>query len=156
MARSLGSNAKTVRQILGDKGIAVFTVAPDASVLDALQLMARYDVGALPVVTDGELVGLVSERDYARKVILRGRFSKDTRVAEIMSTELVTVSSTQTVRDCMRLMTDERIRHLPVVENGQLTGIISIGDVVKGVIEEQLETIEELEGYITGHRGAPL
>ena len=152
MARSLGVNAKTVRQILGEKGIAVRTIGPDASVLDALQLMAAHDVGALPVVENGELVGLVSERDYARKVIMKGRFSMDKPIREIMSTQVVTVTSTQNVRDCMRLMTDKRIRHLPVVENGQLTGIISIGDVVKGVIEEQRETIEELEGYITGHR----
>lgn len=152
MARTLGVNPKTVRQILGEKGIAVRTVDPDASVLDALRIMAEHDVGALPVVKDGELVGLVSERDYARKVILRGRFSKDTSVREIMSTDVVTVTSTQTVHDCMRLMTDRRFRHLPVVENGQLAGIISIGDAVKGVMEEQRETIEELEGYITGHR----
>jgi len=109
-------------------------------------------VGALPVVDDGELIGLVSERDYARKVILRGRFSKDTTVREIMSEAIFTVTSKQNVHDCMALMTDQHIRHLPVVENGQLTGIISIGDVVKGVIEEQRETIEQLEGYITGSR----
>jgi len=152
MARTLGVNPRTVRQILGEKGITVRTIGPDASVLDALRVMEEHDIGALPVVDDGELLGLVSERDYARKVILRGRFSKDTPVREIMSTDLVTVTSTQNVHDCMRLMTDKRIRHLPVVENGQLSGIISIGDAVKGVMEQQRETIEELEGYITGRR----
>jgi len=146
------AGSKTVRRILGDKGIAVFTIGPGASVLEALELMEQRDVGALPVVEGGELVGLVSERDYARKVILRGRFSKDTPVREIMSQAVFTVTSKQNVRDCMALMTDKHIRHLPVVENGQLAGIISIGDVVKGVIEEQRETIEQLEGYITGSR----
>ncbi len=143
---------KTVRQLLGAKGNAVHTIGPDATVLAALEAMARHDVGALCVLEAGDLVGLVSERDYARKVILKGRFSKDTPVREIMSTNLVTVTSQQNVQDCMAAMTDKRIRHLPVVENGQLAGIISIGDVVKAIIEDQRETIEELEGYITGHR----
>ncbi len=140
----------TVRSLLGNKGYAVHTIDPDASVLDALEAMASRDVGALCVVREGELVGLLSERDYARKVILKGRFSKDTRVREIMSTEVVTVTSQQTGQDCMALMTENRVRHLPVVENGQLAGIISIGDVVKGIIGEQQKTIEELEDYIAG------
>lgn len=140
---------KTVRRVLGEKGTTVYNISPDASVLDALQEMARRDVGALIVLDQsGEIVGLVSERDYARKVILKGRFSKDTPVGEIMSQRVVCVSSQQTVQDCMALMTAKRVRHLPVVENGQLTGIISIGDVVKAIIEELEVTIEELEQYI--------
>ena len=141
---------RTVRSLLGEKGYAVHTIEPEESVLQALENMAANDVGALCVVSGGELIGLLSERDYARKVILKGRMSKDTRVREIMSTEVVTVTSQQNVEDCMGLMTSERIRHLPVVENGQLAGIISIGDVVKAIIDEQRETIEELEGYISG------
>jgi CBS domain-containing protein len=129
----------TVRQLLGLKGYAVHTIGPDASVFEALEAMARHDVGALVVVQDGEVVGLVSERDYARKVILRGRLSKDT-------------PSKETVAACMSLMTDHRIRHLPVIENGQLAGIISIGDVVKTIIEDQRFTIEQLETYIHGGR----
>ena len=146
------AHRKTVRQLLGDKGLAVFTVRPDARVLEALELMDERDVGALPVVDQGELVGLISERDYARKVILLGRGSKDTPVADIMTEAVCTVTSKQTLEDCMALMTDRRIRHLPVVENGQLAGIISMGDVVKGLLEAHRETIEELEGYITGSR----
>jgi CBS domain-containing protein len=144
---------KTVRQLLGAKGRDVLGVAPEASVFEALQIMAAHDVGALVVLAGGELIGLISERDYARKVILRGRLSKDTPVREIMSTEIVTVGSRQTVEDCMSLMTERRIRHLPVLDDGQLVGIISIGDVVKGIIEDQQETIHQLEGYITGRPG---
>ena len=143
---------KTIRQILGRKGYAVHTIGPDATVLETLQRMAEHDVGALVVVEGGEVVGLVSERDYARKVILKGRFSKDTPVREIMSHPVVCVSSTQTVASCMSLMTERRIRHLPVIENGQLAGLISIGDVVKTIIEDQQFTIEELENYISGSR----
>jgi CBS domain-containing protein len=143
---------KTVRQILGEKGNAVHTIAPDASVFEALQRMAQHDVGALVVLERGELAGLISERDYARKIILVGKSSKETRVREIMSTRLVTVDSQQRMSDCMSKMTQKRIRHLPVLENGQLAGIISIGDVVKAIIEDQQSTIEELEHYITGTR----
>jgi CBS domain-containing protein len=143
---------KTVRQLLGQKGYVVHTVAPDTTVLEALWRMAEHNVGALVVIEGGEVVGLVSERDYARKVILRGRFSKDTPVREIMSQAVVCVSSTQTIDSCMALMTEKRIRHLPVIENGQLAGIISIGDIVKAVIEDQKSTIEHLEHYITGSR----
>jgi len=143
---------KTVRQLLSSKGYAVQTIVPGATVLAAVEAMAEHDVGSLCVIDDGELVGLVSERDYARKVILKGRASRDMLVREVMTTDLITVSSKQTVQDCMSLMTEHRIRHLPVVENGQLAGIISIGDVVKSIIEEQADTIHELEGYITGSR----
>jgi CBS domain-containing protein len=141
---------KTVRQLLGRKGYAVHTVGPRASVFEALQLMASHDVGALVVVEEGEVVGLVSERDYARKVILRGKLSRDTAVGEIMSREVIHVTSQETVETCMGLMTERRVRHLPVLENGQLAGIVSIGDVVKAIMEEQQSTIEELEHYIQG------
>jgi CBS domain-containing protein len=152
-ARGAGRAAMlTVRQLLGLKGYAVHTIGPDASVFEALEAMARHDVGALVVVQDGEVVGLVSERDYARKVILRGRLSKDTPIREIMSHEVFSVTSKETVAACMSLMTDHRIRHLPVIENGQLAGIISIGDVVKTIIEDQRFTIEQLETYIHGGR----
>ena len=142
----------TVRQLLGRKGHAVHTIRPEATVLEALERMAEHDVGALVVVEDGEVVGLVSERDYARKVILKGRFSKDTPVREIMSHPVFSVTSNETVAACMSLMTGRRIRHLPVIENGQLAGIISIGDVVKVIIEDQQFTIEQLETYIHGGR----
>jgi CBS domain-containing protein len=142
----------TVRQLLGLKGYAVHTIQPGASVFEALEVMARHDVGALVVVDDGDVIGLVSERDYARKVILRGRLSKDTPIREIMSHDVVSVTSKETVPACMSLMTEHRIRHLPVIENGQLAGIISIGDVVKAIIEDQRFTIEQLETYIHGGR----
>jgi len=142
----------TVRQLLSRKGYAVHTIGPDATVLELLERMAEHDVGALVVVEHGDVVGLVSERDYARKVILRGRFSKDTPVREIMNRPAFTVASTETVAGCMAHMTERRTRHLPVVENGQLAGIISIGDVVKAIIEDQKFTIEQLEQYIHGSR----
>lgn len=142
----------TVRQLLGRKGYAVHTIRPEATVFEALERMAEHDVGALVVVEDGDVVGLVSERDYARKVILKGRLSKDTPVAEIMSQHVFSVISKETIPACMALMTDHRIRHLPVIENGQLAGIISIGDVVKTIIEDQRFTIEQLETYIHGGR----
>lgn len=142
----------TVRQLLGGKGYVVHTIRPEATVFEALERMAEHDVGALVVVEDGDVVGLVSERDYARKVILKGRLSKDTPVAEIMSQHVFSVTSKETVPACMALMTDHRIRHLPVIENGQLAGIISIGDVVKVIMEDQRSTIEQLESYIHGGR----
>jgi CBS domain-containing protein len=142
----------TVRQLLGRKGHAVHTIHPGATVLEALERMAEHDVGALVVIEDGDVVGLVSERDYARKVILKGRLSKDTPVREIMSHQVFSVTSGESVAVCMSLMTERRIRHLPVIENGQLAGIISIGDVVKVIIEDQQFTIEQLETYIQGGR----
>ena len=142
---------KTIRQLLGRKGHTVLTAGPEFTVLRALEMMAEHDVGALVVLDDdGDVAGLVSERDYARKVILHGRGSKDTPVRDIMSTEVICVSSQQTLDGCMALMTEHRVRHLPVVENGQLAGIISIGDVVKAVIEDQQFTIEQLQHYISG------
>ncbi len=142
----------TVRQLLARKGHAIRHIDPEASVLDALRVMAEWNVGALIVLAAGELVGLVSERDYARKVVLKGRVSKDTRVGEIMDDKPICVASTASVEACMGLMTDKRTRHLPVVENGQVSGIISIGDVVKAIIEDREMTIEELQQYITGGR----
>ncbi len=140
----------TVRQLLAQKGHAVHQIGPEASVLEALECMAKVDVGALVVLEDGELVGLISERDYARKVILKGRHSKDTRVREIMDEQPVCIRSLQSIDECMQLMTEQRTRHLPVVENGQVSGLISIGDVVKAIIADRESTIGELTSYIQG------
>jgi CBS domain-containing protein len=141
---------KTVREILAGKGRVVWSIQPDATVFEALQAMADNDVGAL-VVLDGETVaGVLSERDYARKVILHGRSSKELKVKEIMSSKVYFVKPEQNIEDCMALFTNKRVRHLPVMENERLTGVISIGDVVKAVIAEQEYTIKHLENYITG------
>jgi CBS domain-containing protein len=137
-----------VSDLLDIKGSAVYSVGPDDPVLDAVKVMAQRHVGALLVMKGSELVGIVSERDYARKVILLGRASSDTPVAQIMSTPVHTVTPKGSVQDCMRLMTERRVRHLPVVENGRVIGVISIGDLVKAVIEDQRQTIEQLEDYI--------
>src|SRR5512146_2570631 len=139
---------KTVRQLLRSKGGEVFSITPEASVFEALKLMAEKNVGALLVVADCRIAGILSERDYARKVILHGKSSHDIPVREIMSEKVVTVPPDQTVEDCMALMTDRRIRHLPVVEGERLLGLLSIGDLVKDVIAEQERTIRELESYI--------
>ncbi|MDX6443167.1 MAG: hypothetical protein QOH71_241 [Blastocatellia bacterium] len=141
---------KTVREILAAKGGEVWSISPDATVFDALKEMADNDVGAL-VVLDGEKVaGVLSERDYARKVILHGRSSKDLQVKEIMSSKVYFVNPEQNIEDCMALFTNKRVRHLPVMESNKLTGIISIGDVVKATIAEHEYTIKHLENYITG------
>ncbi len=140
----------TVKRMLEGKGRSVHIIAPDAKVYEALQEMADRDVGALVVVQDGEVVGIISERDYARKVILKGKFSKDVLVREVMSDHAICVDPGQTVEACMALMTEKHVRHLPVLEKGQLAGIISIGDLVKEVIEDQKVTIGELEHYISG------
>jgi CBS domain-containing protein len=142
----------TVRQLLARKGHTVHHVAPDATVLAAVDRMAQHDVGALVVLLDGEFVGLVTERDYARKVVLRGRHSDQTRVAEIMDDKPVCARSGQSIEECMRLMTEHRTRHLPVVENGQIAGLVSIGDVVKAIIADRETTIEELQEYIRSAR----
>jgi CBS domain-containing protein len=140
---------KTVATILEGKGGEVLRIGPDATVFEALELMAEKGIGAL-VVTDGDhLAGILSERDYARKVILLDRGSRETKVSEIMTSEVVTVEPGRTVTECMELMTERRFRHLPVVSDGQLIGVISIGDVVKAVISEQRQLIQELEQYIT-------
>ena len=139
---------KTVRQLLQSKGSAVYSVTPEASVFDALRLMADKNIGALLVVSGGKLSGILSERDYARKVILHGKSSHDMLVREIMSEKVVTVQPEQTVEDCMALMTGKRIRHLPVVNGDKVVGLLSIGDLVKEVIAEQEQTIRQLESYI--------
>ncbi len=137
-----------VRQLLDGKGRALYAVAPEDPVLEAIRTMAERHVGALLVMKGEELVGIVSERDYARKVILLGRSSHDTPVSQIMSSPVHTVSPDKTVEDCMRIMTERRIRHLPVVERNRVIGVISIGDLVKAVIQAQQQTIEQLESYI--------
>lgn len=142
----------TVRQLLQAKGNMVYSIPPDATVFEALKRLAQYEVGALLVMEGDQLVGIFSERDYARKIILMGRFSKDTLVREVMTSNLITVPPDATVADCMNLMTSHRIRHLPVIENGQLLGVISIGDVVKAIMTQQELMIAALEGYITGSR----
>lgn len=142
--------ATTVGQLLRTKGGDIWSVAKDASVYDALAVMAEHDVGALPVLEDGDLVGIVSERDYARKVILKGRASREMRVDEVMSRDVVTIAPDRTMQDCMERMTELRIRHLPVVRDGELIGIVSIGDVVKATIAEQAFLIDQLRSYIQG------
>ncbi|MFW3174338.1 CBS domain-containing protein [Xanthomonas phaseoli] len=139
---------QTVRQLLGTKQVEVFAVAADAAVIEAIRLMAEKAIGAVLVMDGTRLVGIVSERDYARKVVLRDRSSSTTSVAEIMSAQVVTVSPSDTVERCMQLMTDGRFRHLPVVENGRVQGVISIGDLVKAVIEAQRQDIDQLQRYI--------
>ncbi len=138
----------TVRHLLDRKGRALFSIEPEDPVLEAIRKMADHHVGALLVMRGTELAGIVSERDYARKVVLLGRASAETPVWQIMSSPVVTVLLDNTLQDCMRLMTERRIRHLPVTEGGRVIGMISIGDLVKAVIEEQQQTIEQLESYI--------
>ena len=139
-----------VRHLLASKPATLFSIAPDAPVIEAVRAMAEHGVGALLVMSAGTLAGIVSERDYARKVVLRGRASADTPVAQIMSSPVLTVTPETTVQQCMVLMTERRIRHLPVVDGGRVIGVVSIGDLVKSLIEEQRRTIEQLESYIHG------
>jgi len=143
---------QAVRDILQAKGHTAWSVGPQATVYEALQLMADKDVGALLVLENDRLVGVFSERDYARKIILKGKSSRDTPVRDIMSEQLITVQPEQTVADCMALMTHQRVRHLPVLADGQLIGIVSIGDVVKAIMTQQEFEIDQLEKYITGQR----
>jgi CBS domain-containing protein len=139
----------TVGKLLQTKTASrVLTIGPDVIVYEALELMAVKDVGALVVVEDGRVVGVFSERDYARKVILKGRSSGDTPVKQIMTAEVITVEPGQTTQQCMQIMTDRRVRHLPVVEGGRVLGMLSIGDLVRAVLAEQAQTIEQLENYI--------
>jgi CBS domain-containing protein len=139
-----------VTHLLAGKGKDLWSVDAEQPVLEAIQIMADRHIGALPVMRAGELVGVVSERDYARKVILLGRSSAETAIWQIMSSPVITVGPGETVRHCMEIMTERRIRHLPVVEGGVTVGMISIGDLVRAVIEEQKETIEQLEKFIAG------
>ena len=139
----------TVRLVLKQKGQNVWHVSPDGCVYDAIEMMAEKHVGALMVVSEGKLVGVVSERDYARKVILQGKSSREIQVKEIMTSPAIFVTPEQTVEDGMRIMTDKHIRHLPVVEDGILLGVVSIGDLVKWMISAQQHTISQLHNYIT-------
>ena len=139
-----------INDLLATKGSRVWSIEPEDPVLEALQLMADRYIGALPVMRGTELVGIISERDYARKVVLMGRSSSETPVWQIMSAPVVTIAPDDTVEACMALMTERRIRHLPVVSEDRVIGIVSIGDLVKAVIEEQQQTIVELERYIAG------
>jgi CBS domain-containing protein len=141
---------RTVAGIVGEKGSIVFSVESSDTVYRALEVMAEENVGSVLVIDDGALIGILSERDYSRKIILLDRGSRETAVAEIMTAKLITVEPATTVTACMELMTDKRVRHLPVLEDGELIGLISIGDVVKAVIADQLELIDQLEHYITG------
>ena len=137
-------------QLLDTKGHDIHAVTPETVVIDAIRVMAEEHVGALLVMQRGELVGIVSERDYARKVVLKGRSSGSTQVAEIMSFPVITARPDNTVQDAMRLMTEQRIRHLPVLSAGSVVGVVSIGDLVKSLLEEQQHTIEDLRQYIHG------
>jgi len=141
---------KLVKHLLDGKGRHIVSVVPDSTVLEAIILMADKAIGSLIVMDDDELLGIVTERDYARKVIIKGRSSKITRVSEIMTTGVFTTSSAASVNDCMSLMTEKRIRHLPVLEDNRVIGMISIGDLVQAIISDQKEEIEQLENYISG------
>ena len=142
--------ATAARTLLSHKERTLWTIPPDAMVYDAIHLMAEKNVGALPVMEGLTLVGILSERDYMSKVMLKGKSSKDTPVSDIMTREVVTVTPDQNVSECMRIITEHRIRHLPVVEGDELLGIVSIGDLVKWIIATQRTTIEQLEKYIVG------
>ncbi len=143
---------KTVNELLRYKGPQVYSIGPDASGSEALTLRAEKDVGALLVLEGDNLVGILSERDYARKIVLKGKTSRETSVREIMTERVVWVRPDQTIDECMALMTNKRVRHLPVMEESRLVGVISIGDVVKDIISEQEFVIAQLENYITGKR----
>ena len=139
-----------VKHLLDDKGREILAITPDAPVLDAIKTMAERGIGALLVMKGDELVGIVSERDYARNVVLKGRSSSSTTVLEIMGSGMITVGPDDSVDHCMRLCTNERVRYLPVVHNGKTIGVLSLGDLVKAVISQQTEQIEQLERYISG------
>jgi len=140
----------TVKELLREKGSQVWTITPQATVYEALELMATKNIGALVVLDEGNVAGMFTERDYARKVVLKGRSSKTTTVGELMITDVLYVSPDDTIENCMALMTEKRLRHLPVMENGTLAGLVSIGDIVKVIISDREFTIRELEHYITG------
>ena len=139
-----------INEILSNKSSQIWSVSPDATVFEAIQLMADKNIGALPVIAGNQLVGVVSERDYTRKVALKGKSSKDTRVLEILATP-VTATPSHTVEECMKLMTTNRVRHLPVLDGEKVVGLVSIGDLVNWIISAQSVTINQLESYISGH-----
>jgi len=141
---------KLVKHLLDSKGAEIISIVEEASVLDAIKMMAERSIGSLLVMEGSELKGIVTERDYARKVIVKGRSSKSTQVKEIMTADVLTATTNQTVNQCMTVMTERRIRHLPVVEDGEVLGMISIGDLVQAIIADQQEEIEQLEQYISG------
>ena len=141
---------KLIKHLLDRKGRDIISIKPEDSVLDAIRLMAEKGIGSLVVMEDHELLGIMSERDYARKVIIKGRSSESTAVSEIMTANVFTTSSSETVNDCMSVMTEKKIRHLPVVEDNAVIGMISIGDLVEAIISDQQEEIEQLEHYISG------
>jgi len=140
----------TIRDVLRRKGHEIWSITPDSTVFRAIEMMADKHVGALLVIVQEKLVGIVSERDYARKVVLRGRSSKETRVEEIMTSPVISVGPRHVVDECMRIITENRIRHLPVIENEKVIGIVSIGDLVNWIISAQHQTIQQLQDYITG------
>ncbi len=142
----------SVGALLRDKAPAIHSIPPSAIVLDAITLMAERNIGALPVMQGDRLVGMFTERDYTRKIVLKGRTSRETQVGEIMTRDPVVVSSADTVNDCMEIMTEQRVRHLPVVEDGKLIGLLSIGDLVKWIISAQTATIEHLTRYVFGEQ----
>jgi len=142
----------TVRHLLAQKGYEICSISPDDSVFDAIKMMAEKNIGSLVVIEDGRLVGIITERHYARNVVLKGRTSPQTRVREIMQTNVVCVRLDHTVEECMAVMTSKLVRHLPVVDDGKLLGIVSIGDLVKSTISDQRFVIEQLEHYISGTR----
>lgn len=141
---------KLVKDILGEKGADIYSIGPGDTVFDALTMMSDKRVGALVVMEEGELKGVISERDYARKVFLKGRSSPDTSVSEIMSDRVVCATMQQSAEECMALMTDKRVRHLPILDQNQVIGVVSIGDLVKAIISDQQFIIEQLEHYING------
>ena len=143
----------TINEILHQKGTTIWSISPDATVFEAIQMMAEKNIGAVLVMQKEQLVGILTERDYTRKVALRGKSSKETAVKEILSGELIQVTPAHTVGECMRLMTGHRVRHLPVISGGKILGIVSIGDLVNWIISVQSSTIHQLETYISGYPG---
>ena len=144
----------TIKELLKKKSGDIWSISPQASVYQALELMAQKEVGALLVIENGKLVGIFSERDYARKIILKGKASKETAVSELMTTSVYYVTPDNTLEEAMALMTSKHIRHLPIMNQGKLSGVVTLGDVVKKIISEQKLTIDELENYVTGGYGS--